>query len=69
MIPDLICAHYSTLPPYCEIGRVGGRDCSGCSAYADGSAYLGFSESDRARIQAWADLPRLPVAHIKGLQP
>jgi hypothetical protein len=65
MIPDLICVHFGTIPPRCEAGRIGGRDCPSCAAYRDGSAFLGYDVLDQDRIRAWAELPRLPVAHLK----
>jgi hypothetical protein len=66
MIPEAICVHFTLLDMGCELDRFAPRDCSGCSAYYDGSAFLGVSAVDQTRLERWLDFPRVPAAHFRG---
>lgn len=68
MIPAAVCTHFwPVLTRGCDAGLRAGRDCAGCPAYNDGTAYLGVDAVDKERSDEWARMVnrRLPHAHFR----
>lgn len=69
MIPVAICIHYQPdLDHGCIAGRSATTECHACSAYLSGTDYIGPTDGDARRVQAWREArePSTPRAHFRG---
>ena len=69
MIPGPVCSHFwPGINRQCDAGLRAPRDCAGCPAYCDGTAFMGPDELDERRRAAWNEArgESVPHAHFKG---